>query len=504
MNLEILERNQYIANFKKIPLANARQMAQIDAHAIKNYISSINLMQNAGGAAVSVIIERFEPQTVLVLCGAGNNGGDGFVIARKLAYHGFDVTISIIGDRRSIKGDALISLKKLQDCGGKIVKFTAKLVHQYSLIIDAIFGTGLDRNLDDAHCAIVNQINGAKATKIAIDLPSGVNASNGSVMKDAIKADLTLSFALPKLGCFLLPAKEYVGKLVVLDIKISPESIKEAQIKVFLNDFKLFKDVRLFTGANGHKYNNGHLGVFGSNLTKSGAARLTSLAALNCGVGLLSVAVNEETLPIYALSAPEIMCEEINDDNLDDFINHSKKDAFVIGPGAGVDEITFNRVLHLLQSKKPVVLDADALSIFEDDEEGVLAKNLHRKCVLTPHFAEFKRALSNQAENSKVNLALKAAQNSKTTIVLKGNDTVIACFDGSVIVNDGAPSSLAKGGSGDVLSGIIGSLLAKNINPFLASALGVLIHSKAAQKCDNSMNASDLIKAIKEVMADIY
>lgn len=457
------------------------------------------LMENAGRAVTTVIRDYFQPCPVLVLCGNGNNGGDGFIIARLLKEQGWQVTVCQLGEIDLEKEDAINARAKWQQTGGKNTPYFSELLSTHKLIVDAIYGTGLDREITGATAELINEINKTPVPVVSVDIPSGINGDSGDIMGTALEAMHTVTFSYPKPGHFLLPGKVNTGHLHVIDIGISGKELKPQH---FLNVPFLWKDQLPHLTPDTHKYTRGHALVVGANLGNTGASKLAALSALRCGAGLVSIACSSEALPVYAASLLAVMTKPYTKINqLDSLMEDKHITSILIGPGNGISDVTREQTLHLLSHKKACVIDADAISAFKENPSPLFAA-IKAPTVITPHEGEFSRLF--WVKGSKMQRAIAAAKESGAVIVLKGNDTVIAAPDGRVAINHNAPVWLATAGAGDVLSGLIAGLLAQSVPAFEAACMGVWMHGEAASLFGPGLIADDLPDYIPQVLRKLY
>lgn len=456
-------------------LFTADNAREADRATIAAGTPAARLMENAASAVAGLIGESYAVQPCLVVCGPGNNGGDGVLVAKLLKERGWPV------EETTIK------------------EFKPHLLNDKTLIVDAIFGTGLDRNIEGDAKKAIDAINARGVPVVAIDIASGVHATTGAIMGTAIRATHTVTFVRPKLGQVLLPGKAHTGTLHVFDIGISGDAVEATH---FLNIPSLWKPAFPIPNFDSHKYTRGHAIVIGGGLSSTGAARLAALAALRAGSGLVSVACSPETLTVYASALTAVMtkpCKNVSE--LDALLADKRTTTVLIGPGNGVGDTTRKQVFHILSHKKPCVLDADALTSFEDQPKALFAA-IDSPVVLTPHEGEFGRLFS--IEGDKVTRARKAATQSGAIVIYKGNDTVIAAPDGRIAVNANAPAGLATAGSGDVLAGIVTGLLAQHMPPFDAACTAVWMHSRAAILAGAGLISEDLPNAMPAVMNELY
>jgi len=454
------------------------QMGKSDTLAVKAGVPSLTLMENAGQVVADAIIECFSPRKTLILCGPGNNGGDGFVVARLLREQGWSIRVGLIGDAKKLKGDAAQNAGRWD---GPIEGAGTHLVEGAELIVDALLGAGLDRDVSGPLADIVEAINASNAPVVSIDVPSGLDGTTGQPRGAAVKADVTVTFFRKKPGHLLQPARALCGELVLADIGIPNHVLDTIAARTYENTTALWQ---LPTpGTADHKYAKGHCVVVSGPPLQTGASRLAAYGALRVGAGLVTIAGSAEALNIHGAHMSAIMLQEAPDAAaLETLLGDARKNAVVIGPAAGIGLATHQNVLTVLNSGAATVLDADAISSFKGDESALFAAiraKPARPVVMTPHEGEFSR-IFRLAEGGKVERARAASEQSGAVIVLKGSDTVIAAPDGWVAINTNAPATLATAGSGDVLSGLIGGLLAQGMSGPEAAAAGVWIHGEAA------------------------
>lgn len=468
-------------------LLTPEEMYRADALAIESGINSLTLMENAGRTVAEEITRRFGARPVLVLCGPGNNGGDGFVIARYLHRWGWPVRVQLLGDRNRLTGDAAAMAAQWQgplESGFKI--------NDNALIVDAIFGAGLSRDFPPDWARAINDAGGPV---VAVDVPSGLDGLTGKPRGACVQAHVTVTFFRMKPGHVLLPGRVLCGETVVADIGIPQTVIGSISPNTWINEeIPISKPL-----VEGHKYSRGHAVVVSGGPLNTGAARLAARAALLSGAGLVTLSGSREALAIHAANVAEIM---LSDAELLQLLGDRRKNAVVIGPAAGVGADTRDKVETVLLSGAAAVLDADALTSFADEQERLfrlIALVPGRPVVLTPHTGEFGKLFRNfnQNENSKLELAREAARRSGAVVVLKGADTVIAAPDGRARINLDAPPSLATAGSGDVLAGMAGGLLAQGMAGFEAAAAAVWRHGAAARRlAGRSLTAERLLGAL--------
>ena len=466
-------------------LLDVRQMDEADRLTTMAGTSGFELMERAGWAVSREIQRRRSKRHVTVLCGPGKNGGDGFVTARLLAAAGWPVHVSLLGSRDELKGAARDHADLWQ---GNISPLNAASLDRAELVVDAIFGAGLSRALSGPAQEALAVAVKRKLPIIAIDIPSGLMGDTGESL-GAVASDLTVTFFRKKPGHLLLPGRSFCGEVVVADIGIPASVIQEVSPDTFENDPGLWFAELPHPGEEGNKYTRGHALVSGG-YPATGAARMAARAAVRAGAGLTTIAVPEIALPIYAAALTSIMVHSIaSSAEFQRMLGDHRFTAFLIGPGAGMGDETRARVLATLQTARPTVLDADALSTFQSDPD-TLFRAISGHCVMTPHDGEFQRIFDPSGD--KLTRTRAAARRSGAIVVLKGSDTIIASPDGRAIINANAPPTLATGGSGDVLSGIILGLLAQGMEAFPAAAAAVWLHGAAATEFGPGLIAEDL------------
>lgn len=486
------------ADQQGLPCAVLRvaQMTGADHAAIAAGVSGPVLMRNAGGAVAREIIRRFTPQPVTVLCGPGNNGGDGFVVALVLAQKGWPVRVALLGRREELRGDSLLYA---QQWTGAIEAVGATAIDGAALIVDALFGSGLTRRLEANVAATLAAAAARGVPLVAVDVPSGVMGDTGENL-GASAALCTVTFARKKPAHVLLPGRELCGEVVVADIGIPDRVFATLSIDTWENDPALWRERLPRQNSAGNKYTRGHALLCGG-YPMTGAARMAARAAARVGAGLTTIAVPEVAFSIYAAALTSIMVQPLRKQG--DFtrlLADRRYTAFLIGPGAGVNDATRDTAREILAAARPVLLDADAISVFAG-RKTELAGAIRGPCVLTPHEGEFARVFATGGD--KLARARSAARDCGAVLVLKGADTVIAAPDGRAIVNTNAPASLATAGSGDVLGGLILGLLAQGTDAFTAAAAGVWMHGAAATAFGPGLLAEDLPDLVPAVLRQL-
>ncbi len=468
------------------PIVTAAEMRALEAAAIAGGTSAIELMRRAGGAAARAIAAYISPIDTLVLCGPGNNGGDGYVIATELAAMGWAVRVAAIAApgtdtaRQAAAGWAGAVEALDDDTPGA------------ALIVDALFGIGLTRALSPTHAANLNRLAGAARSCVAIDLPSGAATDDGAALSPLPACDLCISFGAAKPAHVLNPAAAAVGRLVVAAIGLAPAASTLHRIA---------PPRRRAEPAAAHKYQRGHVLVVGGPAQATGAARLAALGAQRAGAGYVTLLSPTAALAANAAQLTGIVLVEADTPAaIARAFGEARAHALVIGPALGRTHGR-DKLLAALSVGKPVVLDADAFSLFEGDA-AALARAIEGPVVLTPHEGEFAR-LFGALPGSKVDRARAAARRIGAVVLLKGADTVVAAPDGRAAVNTHASPGLATAGSGDVLAGVIAAMLARGLDPFEAACVAAWLHGDAGRRGGPGLIADDLPGLLGQTLAGL-
>ena len=478
-------------------LLDVHQMAEADRLTVASGGDINELMEHAGWAVKSEIEQRWSSCPVVVLCGPGNNGGDGFVAARLLAEAGWLVRIALLGAREHLKDAARHHAELWR---GVVEPLTPAALDGAELVVDALFGAGLSRALEGSAAETLAAAASRGLQIVAVDVPSGLMGGTGEVL-GAVEAVLTVTFFRKKPGHLLLPGRLLCGEVVVADIGTPVSVLERVAPDTFENDPGLWIADLPRPHDGGNKYNRGHALISGG-YPMTGAARMAARAAARAGAGLTTIAVSEIALPVYAAALTSIMVRPVAfPEDFQRLLDDRRFTAFLIGPGAGIGDETRARVEAMMGTGQPTVLDADALSSFHDDPDRLFGMAAGA-WVLTPHDGEFARLFD--ARGDKLKRTRAAARLSGGVVVLKGSDTVIADPDGRAIINANAPPTLATGGSGDVLSGIILGLLAQGMEPLLAAAAAVWLHGAAATEFGPGLIAEDLPDLMPAVFRRLY
>lgn len=489
-------------------LLTTDEMARADELTIAAGTPGFELMRAAGRAVADAANDLAEEGAILVVAGRGNNGGDGFVAAAELAAQGRDVSVILLCDRATLKGDAALAAKGWK---GEVLPCDPSLIRSPALIIDALFGAGLDRPVKGDPKIMIDAINASGAPVLSVDLPSGINGNSGAVMGAAILATETVTFFRPKPGHLLLPGRSCCGKLRVIDIGIDDGVLERIGPKTTENNPDLWQDAFPLPRVDGHKFTRGHAVVVSGDIAATGAARLSARAALRGGAGLVTVASPRDALTVNAAALTAVMVRPV--DTPDEFAGliGGKINACVIGPGAGIGAKTCGFIEAGLAAKRRLVLDADALTSFADAPDrlfDLIKADPETQAVLTPHEGEFSRIFSGLSldieTQSKLDRVAAAARQSGAVVLLKGPDTVVASPDGRAAIAAYAPPWLATAGSGDVLAGLIGAFLAQGVPAYEAACIGVWMHGEAGSEAGPGLIAEDLTEVMPAVFRRLY
>lgn len=471
------------------------QMSESERLAAKQGISSLKLMENAAQAVVTQIVQRWSPRPTLILCGPGNNGGDGLGIAILLRNLRWPVKVALLKSRQRYSGDAHTMFLRWN---GPQIAFDENHLDGATLVIDALFGAGLNRSISGAARLMLERATSRHLDIVAVDIPSGVDGNTGQVRGYSAPSRITVTFFRPKIGHLLLPGKELLGELVVSDIGIPSGILRDLVPKQYINGPALWFNEWVQLDAATHKYRRGHGVVVGGPKGSTGAARLAAESALRVGAGLLTVAAPENALDIYASHLTAVMTQTtVSSTDVSRLLLDERKNAVLIGPGGGLNERTKEIVLNTLDTGKACVLDADALTCFSEESEK-LFNNISENCVITPHDGEYKRLF--EFEGDRLVRARAAAQASGAIVVLKGGDTVVAAPDGDAAILCNATADLATAGSGDVLSGLILGLLAQSYSPYASACIATWIHGELSRQIGAGLISEDLPVVVPEVL----
>ncbi|MBV9395424.1 MAG: NAD(P)H-hydrate dehydratase [Methylobacteriaceae bacterium] len=490
-------------------------MAKADRLASISGISSMSLMEAAGAAVARVAARRLYAnggRRAAVLCGPGNNGGDGYVAGRVLREFGFDVRIASLGSPSKLKGDAAEAALRWN---AKTAALGDLTLEDVDLVVDALFGAGLARHLEGRAKQTVEQLDawGGSTGRpiVATDVPSGLDGTTGEARGACLHATETVTFFRLKPGHLLLPGRTFCGHLTLADIGIPASVLGEIAPQTLVNGPDLWGPALRLPKLGGHKYTRGHALVVSGRMPETGAARLAARGALRAGAGLVTVASPRGALAVHAASLTAIMVRESDGPvGLSKVLADPRKNAVVLGPGLGVGEETCALVETALvpagaEKRRAHVLDADALTSFAGHPERLFAAigTAGGPVVLTPHEGEFARVFKQLRALPKVERAREAARRSGATIVLKGADTVVAAGDGRAAIAHNAPPWLGTAGAGDVLAGMIAGLLAQGMPGFEAAAAGVWMHGQGAKHFGPGLVSEDLPEMLPKVWAEL-
>jgi NAD(P)H-hydrate epimerase len=485
----------------KSEILTVEQSYAADRYAAKNGVPFLTLMENAGRAVADEAVKRWSPRKTLVLCGPGNNGGDGLVAARYLKKYGWDVRVAVLGSRANLKGD-VAAMAKLWDGGFETIE--SGVVRDAELVIDAIFGAGFSRQLEEESKSVALELNAHDVPVLAVDVPTGVYGDTGRVPGDiCVEADVTITFFRKKPGHVLMPGRAKCGEVVVADIGIPESAIETLKPKLFDNGPEFWSADFPWPRTEEHKYDRGHCVVVSGPPHATGAARLAARGALRVGAGLVSVASPPNAVEVNATELTAIMIKPFEGvEGLAHLLEDKRFNSVVLGPGVGVGPETRAMVQRVLATQAAAVLDADALTSFQDDPKA-LHHLLREPCVLTPHEGEFERVFPGllRRSSTRIEAARAAAATARCTVLLKGPDTVIAAPDGRAAINSHAPPELATAGSGDVLAGMIGGLMAQGVASFKAAAMAAWLHGEAAYRFGPGLISEDLPEQLPHVLA---
>jgi hydroxyethylthiazole kinase-like uncharacterized protein yjeF len=485
------------------------EMERADRLTIAAGTPGFALMLSAGQAVAEAAMELVEEGPILVVCGPGNNGGDGFVAAAELAAQGRDVSVILMCERDALHGDAASAAK-----GWKypVLPFNPQAIGKPALIIDALFGAGLSRAVTGEPHDVIAAINANGAPVLAVDLPSGINGTSAAVMGIAVRATLTVTFFRKKPAHLLLPGRVFCGKVSVADIGINAQVLAEIRPQAFENMPAIWQAQFPVPHIEGHKYARGHVLAVSGGISATGAARMAARGALRAGAGLVTLASPRDALAVNAAALTAVMVHAVdNAIEFADLLADRHYNTCMIGPGAGVGGRTRDFVHTALSAQRHLVLDADALTSFAEAPERLFEQIRAvpgQEVVLTPHEGEFPRLFSDLSNKhpgrSKLERVRAAAERSGAVVLLKGPDTTVAAPDGRATIAGNAPPWLATAGAGDVLAGIIAGLLAQGVPAFEAACIGVWMHGEAGTEAGPGLIAEDLSETMPAVFRRLY
>lgn len=491
-------------------ILTAGQMRAAEQDLFARGRSIFSLMQAAGQAVAEYIAATWPGRSVVVLCGPGNNGGDGFIVAEAMRGGGQDVTLLAMRPREAYRNDAALAARSWQ---GEVTSLDpaslADALRPGVLVVDALFGIGFDRPLEGVALAAVEQCRKTGADVLAVDIPSGVDADTGAIRGDAFSATATVTFGWPKVGQILLPGRVRTGRLVVAQLGFDEESGLAGQrgggdLDMGANGVAAWLGYLPRVGPADHKYSRGHALVLGSQVM-SGAGRLAARAARRIGAGMLTVAAPPDVLPLYLADQPGILAKPVvRAEDIVEILIDSRISGVLVGSGLLPDQATREAVLNALASGRPAVIDGGGLTVFADRPPDLFTVG-RQDVVLTPHEGEFARLFPDLDPGlGKARRASEAARRSGCVLVLKGADTVIAGPPGAdgrsrLLINREASPHLATAGSGDVLAGLILGLMAQGMPAFEAAAAGAWFHAEAGFAAGPGLIAEDLPERIPEI-----
>jgi hydroxyethylthiazole kinase-like uncharacterized protein yjeF len=510
-------------------VATAEQMQELDRKAIEAYrIPGIVLMENAGRGATEVISNTFpdlQKMKIAIIAGKGNNGGDGFVIARCLLNRRVSVKVYLLADSKGLRGDAETNFQIFQRMKGEVISVPSskdyqkvkKELEKFDLLIDAIFGTGLDAEVRGYYREVIDHLNTLQKPIVAIDIPSGLDANTGKPFGTAVRASLTITFGLPKIGHVISPGLDYVGKLKLVDIGLPKKLVEEERIQTYLleND-----EIRGWLSTprrpDTHKGDYGHLLVIAGSVGKTGAAAMACEAALRIGAGLVTLAIPKSLNAIMEVKLTEVMTEPLPETpkqtlSLRAFSSILRlcenKKAVIIGPGIGTFKETQSLILKLMKTLNlPIILDADGLTALATQPKTLPTTN--RSLILTPHpgeMAKLIRSTPKDVQEDRISISRNFAQSHHVHLVLKGHRSLIATPKGEVFINPTGNPGMASGGTGDVLTGMIGGLICQGFDILQSLQMAVYLHGLAGDEMaqelgEKSLIARDIIEKIPALL----
>jgi NAD(P)H-hydrate epimerase len=510
-------------------VATAEQMQELDRKAIEAYrIPGIVLMENAGRGATEVISNTFpdlQKMKIAIVAGKGNNGGDGFVIARYLLNRRISVKVYLLADSKGLRGDAETNFQIFQRMKGEVISVPSskdyqkvkKELEKFDLLIDAIFGTGLDAEVRGYYREVIDHLNTLQKPIVAIDIPSGLDANTGKPFGTAVRASLTITFGLPKIGHVISPGLDYVGKLKLVDIGLPKKLVEEERIQTYLleND-----EIRGWLSTprrpDTHKGDYGHLLVIAGSVGKTGAAAMTCETALRIGAGLVTLAIPKSLNAIMEVKLTEVMTEPLPETpkqtlSLRAFSSILRlcenKKAVIIGPGIGTFKETQSLILKLIKTLNlPIILDADGLTALATQPKTLPTTN--RSLILTPHpgeMAKLIRSTPKDVQEDRISISRNFAQSHHVHLVLKGHRSLIATPKGEVFINPTGNPGMASGGTGDVLTGMIGGLICQGFDILQSLQMAVYLHGLAGDEMaqelgEKSLIARDIIEKIPALL----
>jgi NAD(P)H-hydrate epimerase len=510
-------------------VANAEEMQELDRKAIETYrIPGMILMENAGRGAAEAITNTFpdiHKKKIAIIAGKGNNGGDGFVIARYLLNQGVSVRVYLLTDPKGLRGDAETNFSIFQRMKGEILSVASskdyvkvkKDLEKFDILVDGIFGTGLDAEVRGYYREVIDHLNTLQRPIVAIDIPSGLDANTGKPFGTAIRASLTITFGLPKVGHLIPPGLGYVGEVKVIDIGIPRRLVEEEKIPTYLLEKReIQRWLSIPRNPDTHKGDYGHLLVIAGSVGKTGAAAMACQAALRMGAGLVTLAIPKSLNSIMEMKLTEVMTEPLPETPKQTLSLRAfsaivrlceNKSAVIIGPGLGTFKETQSLILKLIKALDlPIILDADGLTALATQPKFLPTTN--RSLILTPHPGEMARLIRSQVREvleDRIGLCRKFSQSQHVHLVLKGHPTLISAPNGEVFINPTGNPGMASGGTGDVLTGMIGGLVCQGFDILPSVQIAVYLHGMAGdegtqEKGEKSLIATDIIEKIPTLL----
>ncbi len=506
-------------------VATAEEMTELDRKAIETYRSpGIVLMENAGKGAAEVISKTFPDlhrKKIAIVAGKGNNGGDGFVIARYLLNNGIPVRIYLLTDPKGLRGDAETNFNVFHRMKGEVISVPSSKdyikvkrdLERFDILVDGIFGTGLDAEVRGYYREVIDHLNTLQKPIVAIDIPSGLDANTGKPLGAAIRASLTVTFGLPKIGLLIPPGIDYAGEVKIVDIGIPKRLVEEEKIPTYLLEKEeIQKWLSIPRNPDTHKGDYGHLLVIAGSVGKTGAAAMACQAALRMGAGLVTLAIPKSLNGIMETKLTEVMTEPLPETPKQTLSLRAystivrlceNKRAVVIGPGLGTYKETQLLVLKLIRTLDlPIVLDADGITALTIQAKTLPVAN--RLLALTPHPGEMAKLVRSQVKEvleDRVELSRNFSQTQHVHLVLKGHPSLISTPKGEIFINPTGNPGMASAGVGDVLTGMIGGLICQGFDILPSLQIAVYLHGLAGDEGakemgEKSLIASDIIERI--------
>jgi NAD(P)H-hydrate epimerase len=510
-------------------VATAEQMQELDRKAIETYrIPGIVLMENAGRGATDAISSVFPDvgkRKIAIVAGKGNNGGDGFVVARYLLNRAVSVKVYLLADPKALRGDAETNFQIFQRMKGEVISVPSskdyqkmkKELEKFDLLIDAIFGTGLDAEVRGYYREVIDHLNTLQKPIIAIDIPSGLDANTGKPLGTAIRASLTVTFGLLKVGHLIPPGPDYVGEVKLIDIGYPRKLVEEEKVQTHLIEEEEIRGwLSMPRHLDSHKGDYGHLLVIAGSVGKTGAAAMACETALRMGAGLVTLAIPKSLNAIMEMKLTEVMTEPLPETpkqtlSLRAFNSILRlcenKKAVIIGPGVGTFKETQSLVLKLIRTiNLPIILDADGLTALATQPK--ILPLAHRSLILTPHPGEMARLIRStpkEVQNDRIGITRSFTQSHHVHLLLKGYRTLVATPKGEVFINPTGNPGMASGGTGDVLTGMIGGLVCQGYDILQSMQIAVFLHGLAGDKVardlgEKSLIATDIIAKIPALL----